>query len=182
MFPAQLDQITRDYLHAKDHNRPHALGRAFAEHAVFVSRFEFETDFSDDTPREGLGAITDTFRQLGAACENIYTLCTLDSRRQLEVEAGAAPAWACKWIVTMSDRESGKLRAAWGDYRWEIDEASGLATELIVTMVEMCMLEPEQLAPVSEWMAAFEGPWVEREALIEAMPKLDELAGVARYL
>ena len=178
MFPPVLDQITRDYLHAKDHCRPHAFGQAFAEDATFTSKFEFETQFSDETPRVGLAAITETFRQLGAACENIYTLCTLDSRRHVDEDG----TWACKWIVTMTERETRAVRVAWGDYRWRIDEERGLATELLVTMVEMQMLDPSHAREICEWMASFEGPWVESRALVEAMPTLEALAGVAGYL
>jgi hypothetical protein len=176
MFPPQLDRILHDYLHGKDQSRPHLLARAFAPDAVFVSRFEFDTDFSDDTPREGLGTIIETFRQLGAACENIYTVCASDSVRE------SPEGWRCKWLVTMTQRDDGRVRVAWGDYLWQLGGWGTRAKRLEVTMEEMQVLPADRADGFCDWMATHEGLWVESARMLEGCPAGRWGDGLAHYL
>ncbi|MEM7152010.1 MAG: hypothetical protein AAF799_04170 [Myxococcota bacterium] len=169
------DRVVRAYLQAKDECRPHLFPLAFAEDAVFVSRFDFETDFGNDTPREGIEAITETFRALGQQCENIYTLCIPET-----VES-TATTMSCKWIVGMTERGSREVRVAWGDYQWRFDPARDRATSLQVTMHRMAMMKPEAAGAVLGWLSAIEGPWCSAATLLEHVPARPQLEGVARY-
>lgn len=175
MIRAAHDRVLTEYLAAKDEQRPHLMKQVFSDDAVFESRFEFDTDFPTDGPSVGQKAVIDAFRGLGAMMENIYTVCTVDSVDDAET------TMSCGWLVGMSERATGRVRVAWGDYRWTFDHHGTRATELIVTMKHMAFIEPEQLDAVMVWLRHLPSPWVSAEQLVGDAPAFDELAPMGRY-
>lgn len=169
------DRVLHTYLRAKDENRPFLLAEAFASQARFETTFASASDFEQGAPSEGLAAITATFRELGAMCENIFTVCTTES-----IEDGS-DTLVCKWVVAMSERETGRVRVGWGDYRWRFDTRSGLATELLVNMQRMVVLDPATADGVLGWISALPLPWCTTAQLLRRVPALTELDELRAY-
>ena len=163
LSPAQHHVLTK-YLEAKDQQRPFLFGEVFTSEAMFQSRFAFETDFNDERPVHGLDAIAGVFQRMGSRVENIFTVYTPSSVRW---DAGAL---SIDWLVGMSERESGKLRLAWGDYAWRFNPAGTRATELVVLMRQMIELPASAGSSINHWLAELPAPWCEAEQILESMP------------
>jgi len=175
MLTPYHDRVLRAYLHAKDCGVPARFADAFTPDATFTSRFEFETSFSDEEPRVGLAAIAETFGLLTKHCDNITTLCTLDS----VVTDG--DTLRNKWIVAMTNRDSGCIRVAWGDYVWTMDPEAERARSLIVNMRHMAEMGPEHAEVVLVWLRALPAPWCDGQALVVDMPALLGLVNLREY-
>lgn len=176
MIDPRHDAVVRTYLHAKDGQRPHLFGRVFTPEATFTSRFVQPIDFAQDQLSEGLAAITDVFRGLGAYCENIYTLYADDSVRV--ADDGSVEF---RWVVGMQERETGKVRVAWGDYRWRFTSGGDRATALDVLMEQMPVFEPAAAAAIFGWLSALPEPWCSSKALAEGAPPLPALDPLRGY-
>ncbi|WP_019717036.1 hypothetical protein, partial [Pseudomonas syringae] len=102
MNTAQLS--IRQYIKAKDGNRPHLLDQAFASDAV-LDMVVHTGSISFPPHVEGIGPIGDVLvRRFGQTFENVYTFCIgLPPEPQ-------ARTFQCKWLVGMSDKSSGEAR------------------------------------------------------------------------
>lgn len=176
MIDPSHDTVVRTYLHAKDGQRPYLFGQVFTPDATFTSRFARPVDFYQDTVSEGLAAITDVFRGLGAFCENIYTLYADDS-----IRIGDDGSLRFRWVVGMQERETGKVRVAWGDYRWTFTSDGTRSTALEVLMEQMPVLDPAEAPAVFGWLSTQPEPWCASGELAERSPRLPALDPLRAY-
>ena len=162
-----------NYILAKDGNRPHLLRRAFANEATL--EMIVRTGTISFPPRvEGRDGIAEVLvRRFGQTYENVYTFCIG------EPPADDAATHHCKWLVGMSDKATGELRFGCGEYDWRF--ASGLATDLSITIEHMLVLPAAQLAPVMDWLQDVSYPWCSSANLTSA-PPLASIATVLDYL
>ncbi|MCO4747078.1 MAG: nuclear transport factor 2 family protein [Proteobacteria bacterium] len=174
MLNADIDRIVRAYLHAKDHQRPHRFSEAFAHDATFWTTFAFDTDWNSPEPVNGLAAISDTFRRLGAGFENIVTICLPETARWSD------HTMHMRWVVLMTDRRTGAPRAAWGDYAWTFTPDGGRAQSLHVHMHKMIELEANEAPAVLEWGMGLPDVWCSGSDAAESLP--EGLPGLAQFL
>lgn len=164
------------YILAKDGNRPHLLPEAFTEGAVLT--MDVRTDaiqFPQTTT--GRDAIADVLvRRFNQAYENIYTFCL-----------GAPPLapvmqFECAWLVVMSEKATGRLRAGSGRYAWSFDGATGLVDALAITIDGMLVLPEALVPPAMAWARALPYPWCPLELAESTMPALQDLQALRSWL
>src|SRR5690606_1361432 len=106
--------VMRNYLHAKDENRPVYMTRAFARDAVLKMTLRTQA-IAFPPEAHGLDAITETLvRTFGHTYENVFTFYLAHPG-----EAATLDAYACDWFVGMTERSSGQVRVGCGRYDWE---------------------------------------------------------------
>lgn len=173
IIDAQSDVISQ-YIYAKDHNRPHLMASAFTQGA----RLEMQLKTQNITfPAEsvGLDAITETLvSNFGRTYENVYTFCLSDSLISGENTA------SCNWLVVMTEKEAdpktGCVRVGFGRYDWQfVNKPTLLADELVITIEEMLVLEPDFAQDILNWVSGLAYPWCDTGDMIKAMPELDAL-------
>lgn len=152
------------YLRAKDTNRPHLLRGAFVDTAQLT--MHVRTPGISFAP----GAIgRDAIAQMlvvrfNQTWENVYTVCV-----------GAPPAadatsFSCEWLVAMSAKQDGGVRAGCGRYDWTFDPASGLARSLVITIDAMETVAVVADWTVADWAAALPAPWCDAARLATGAP------------
>ena len=172
--------LLRDYIRAKDENRPHLIPRVFAANACLEMRVKTDS-ISFPAVSQGAATIADVLvRRFNQTYENIYTF-------YLErPPAGAATppaAFACDWLVGMSEKATGNLRVGCGRYEWVFQaEAPHRVERLAITIEAMQTLPPARLAPVLDWLLALDYPWTSAAAVREFAPPLKALEPVLAYL
>lgn len=166
----------QQYILAKDGNRPHLLDQAFTPTAILdmVVRTGSIT-FPEHV--EGRSAIGDVLvSRFSHTFENVYTFC-------LAVPPPAdAEAFQCKWLVAMSDKNSGEARVGCGLYDWQFDPQSRLAEGLTITIEHMKTLPATDLPMIMAWASRLEYPWCQPEAAISNVPDFGELREVVLYM
>jgi len=174
MNTAQLS--IQQYIKAKDGNRPHVLPQAFAPDAI-LDMVLHTGSISFPSHVEGLGSIGDVLvRRFGQTFENVYTFCL---GRPPEPEA---KTFQCKWLVGMSDKNSGEARVGCGLYEWQFSPESGLVERLTITIEHMKTLPATDLHCIMEWVSHLDYPWCRPEALVSNAPKIDTLEEVIQYV
>lgn len=164
------------YILAKDGNRPCLLRQAFAinaavEMVVHTDRIAFPANLST------LSEISDVLvRRFNQTYENIYTLCI-----------GAPPApgassYACKWLVGMSVKDSGEVRAGCGEYLWQLDAETGLVTRLQIRIDLMQVGPPAELESLMNWLGGLSYPWCTTDEALLQVPPLSSLEQLTDYL
>jgi hypothetical protein len=151
------------YLRAKDQNRPYLMRRAFTEAASLKS---------------GVDSITEVLvRRFAQSFENVFTFCLGDPPKD------DARSFSCKWMVGMSERESGAVRVGCGRYDWlfQTDE-SCLVRELTITIEFMQTLPPRTLDPIMDWLSSLPYPWCPVTTAIASAPKVEGLEGILDYI
>ncbi|AHL34072.1 hypothetical protein CD58_14640 [Pseudomonas brassicacearum] len=166
----------QQYITAKDGNRPHLLDQAFAAEAILDMIVRTGSiSFPDHV--EGRAAIGDVLvRRFGQTFENVYTFCL-----------GAPPAtdanvFQCKWLVAMSDKNSGEARVGCGVYDWQFDPTSKLAERLTITIEHMKTLPATDLPAIMAWVSRLDYPWCNTEATATNVPDSSELHDVIQYV
>ena len=161
------------YILAKDGNRPHLMDAAFTPDATL--KMVLHTDaISFPAASHGRTAIAETLvRRFNHTYENIYTLCVGSPP-----EAGVQ-AFACDWLVAMSQKQYGAVRIGCGRYDWSFTPTGDRVRALTITIETMALLQPDTLAPVMEWVSDLPYPWCPRAELSRAAPRL---AGVEQAL
>ncbi|KKA09745.1 hypothetical protein VP02_04055 [Pseudomonas ogarae] len=174
MNTAQLS--IQQYIRAKDGNRPHLLDQAFTPSAILDMVVRTGSiAFPDHV--ESRTAIGDVLvSRFGQTFENVYTFCLAAP------PSANAEAFQCKWLVAMSDKNSGEARVGCGLYDWQFDPASKLVERLTITTEHMKTLPATDLPMIMAWASRLEYPWCRPEAAIDNAPDLGELQEVARYL
>jgi hypothetical protein len=171
------EEVMRDYLHAKDENRPLYMARAFTPDANL--RMVLKTE-SISFPSEAIGeaAITDALvRKFGQTYENVYTFYL--SRPA----AGAAlPEFQCDWLVGMTEKANGNVRVGCGSYDWKFQAQPHHARALAITIEAMETLPADKASDVLGWLTALPYPWADRAAVSAGAPAIDALAPVLAYL
>jgi hypothetical protein len=159
------------YIRAKDENRPHLLSEAFAPGATV--RMIVDTAAISFPPiLSGLDAIADTLvRTFGQTYENIYTFCLSAPPER------AVQRFSCRWLVAMSDKQSGTVRVGTGLYDWY---GRDRIEELAITISAMALLDPVALHPVMNWVSNLPYPWCPAEFTWRAMPTIEGLEEIRR--
>src|SRR5262249_16623614 len=124
LAPPTPESVVRDYIRAKDENRPHVLDRVFAPDAVVEIRNP-SAAIAFPAPTSGRAAIADVLvRSFGQTHENVYPFC-------LQRPAGRAGSFDCDWIVAMTERSGSRsVRVGRGRYAWRFDPDARLASRL----------------------------------------------------
>ena len=139
-FPGLAPQaVLRNYLHAKDENRPHMLERVFEPGAELVVINQVST-ISFPARTVGREAITDVpVRNFAQTYENVYSF-------YLRRPSFEAETFSCGWLVAMSEKQSKSARVGFGRYDWSFAKAAPhLATHLTITIHAMEVLPPKTL-------------------------------------
>jgi hypothetical protein len=161
LSPAQAIEA---YILAKDGNRPHLLDASFTDGATL--RMQVQTDAIAFPPEcHGRSAIAETLvRRFNQTYENIYTLCIGVPPER------TATAFSSKWLVAMSERETGAVRIGCGRYDWAFEEVGGRVQSLTVTIEAMEILPSGALASVMAWMSSLPYPWCTCRTAVQRSP------------
>ena len=178
---AALDNLTpnsvlRSYFHAKDENRPHILERVFEPSAELVV-INHASTIAFPARTIGREAIADVLvRNFGQTYENVYSF-------YLRSAPAGAKAFACGWLVAMSEKQSKSARVGCGRYDWSFAKTPPhLATHLTITIDAMQVLPSTELAAVLGWVQALSYPWCTPEEVARTAPGIDMLAPVLQRL
>ena len=172
--------LLRNYIRAKDENRPHLIQRVFCDAACLEMRVKTE-NISFPAVSQGSATIADVLvRRFNQTYENIYTFC-LDKP---PAESAKPPAvFACDWLVGMSEKATGNVRVGCGRYEWVFQQDAPYRVErLAITIEAMQTLPPERLPEILRWLLALDYPWSSAHAVHESAPKIRLLEPVLRYL
>jgi len=165
------------YLRAKDQNRPYLMRRAFTE-AASLKMIVKTGAISFPPLSSGVDSITEVLvRRFAQSFENVFTFCLGDPPKD------DARSFSCKWMVGMSERESGAVRVGCGRYDWlfQTDE-SCLVRELTITIEFMQTLPPRTLDPIMDWLSSLPYPWCPVTTAIASAPKVEGLEGILDYI
>lgn len=172
------EQRVSTFCRAKDGNRPHLMGQAFAEDAWLETVVDGELVCSSSVA-QGREAITRALvRHFGRHYENVYTFCLQRPRADW-----GGPVFCCDWLSGMTSKDSGQVRMACGRYDWLFQpelphRVQGLKVSIAVTKV----LAPSALPAVTEWLAGLPYPWCPADAAVNTAPSLDALQPVLAQL
>ena len=164
------------YILAKDGNRPHLMPEAFTDGAVLT--MDVRTD-TIQFPQATIGreAIADVLvRRFNQAYENIYTFCVGAP------PLAPVPQFEGGWLVVMSEKATGRLRAGCGRYAWTFDGETGLVSELVITIHGMLVLPPDLVPVATAWARTLPYPWCPLELADATMPVLPDLQPLRELL
>jgi hypothetical protein len=169
-------RLLRDYVRAKDENRPHVLQRVFADDArLEIRNCSAAIDFPATTT--GREAIADLLvRDFARRYENVYTFC-------LDRPSGALERFDCDWLVVMSDKAEHRPHVGCGAYAWRFDEhGARRVCGLTITIRQMVVLPVRTLQDVIAWLPRLSYPWSSKAEVLRSMPTLDALAALRHDL
>lgn len=113
--------------------------------------------------------------EFGSRYENVYTFCV-----------GAPPAndetFDCDWIVFMTEKESGLVRAGFGRYQWRCAGQTGMVSSLEITIEEMAVLPEVHTELILQWVAGLPYPWCPKEYLVKNTPEIAAIESIVRTL
>jgi hypothetical protein len=164
------------YLRAKGGNKPHLLAQAFTTDASLV--MDVKTGSIAFPPvSTGRDAIAQVLvRQFAQTYENVYTLCLS------EPPASNVVAFSSDWLVVMSEKNGGAVRAGCGRYDWTFGDDSYLAQRLTITIETMLTLPAQALDSMTTWASKLPYPWCPRDLAMESAPKFIELNDIRAYV
>lgn len=115
---------------------------------------------------QGLGGIADALvSRFAQQYENVYTFC-------LGTPPDDAATFHCDWLVCMTEKQSGTARVGVGTYEWRSREASGMVSNLKITIEEMHTLQPAHADSILEWASALPYPWCPRDLALHTAPTI----------
>ena len=163
------------YIRGKDGNRPHLLRAAFTETARLTMRVNTAgITFPPETiGRDAIAALLSS--RFNQAWENVYTLC------MGEPPAADASALSCDWLVVMSAKSDGSVRAGRGRYDWSFDADTGLARSLVITIDAMEAVAG-RFDDIGAWIARLPYPWCDPRRLAPGAPHDTALRAVLARL
>ena len=172
--------LLRDYIRAKDENRPHLIQRVFCDAACLEMRVKTES-ISFPAVSQGAATIADVLvRRFNQTYENIYTFY-LD--KPAAGSANPPAVFACDWLVGMSEKATGNVRVGCGRYEWVFEQDAPHRVErLAITIEAMQTLPPECLPNILGWLLALDYPWSSARAVCASAPKIKLLEPVLRHL
>jgi hypothetical protein len=175
-MPSPFDAITT-YFHAKDGNRPVLMRRAFAEDVRLEMVVKTEA-ISFPSAARGLAEIEEVLvRRIATDFENVYSF---GLARPTEADRHR---FSCPWLVAMSARTDGALRVGVGRYDWQFSpDARCLVEKLTIAIDVMQILPAGELAPIMSWIGRLPYPWCQPDEVVAAMPRLEQLSPIERYL
>ena len=172
--------LLRDYVRAKDENRPHLIPRVFCDSACLEMRVKTQ-DISFPPVSQGAATIADVLvRRFNQVYENIYTFCM---EKPAAGSAKPPAVFACDWLVGMSEKATGNVRVGCGRYEWIFLPSSPPCVErLAITIEAMQTLPPWRLPEVLNWLLALDYPWSSAAAVCRSAPAINLLDPVLKYL
>lgn len=165
------------YLRAKDQNRPYLMGRAFTPDATL--KMNVKTGAISFPPlSKGIDSITEVLvRRFAQSYENVLTFCIEDPPWD------DAESFSCKWMVGMSERETGAVRVGCGRYDWQFQSGEPFLTrELTITIEFMQVLAPSTLEVIMDWLSGLPYPWCPVPKAVGSAPKVEGLAVILDYV
>jgi hypothetical protein len=170
-----LQKSIETYIHAKDGNRPHLMVEAFTPDAELTMDVK-TAEIAFPPAVKGLNATSAVLvSQFAQRYENVYTFCI-----------GAPPvteeAFACDWLVCMTEKDSGSARLGFGRYEWQCGEGTALVSKLRITIEEMTTLPKESSEALLGWARNLPYPWCPRVRLAQQAPDLDAVSRVLKAL
>lgn len=171
----QLRRSIETYIEAKDGNRPHLMVDAFEQDAEL--RMRIKTDaIAFPAATHGIKAIaTVLVSDFGSRYENVYTFCL-----------GAPPtsndAFKCHWLVLMTEKGSGLVRAGFGQYAWQCAGQNGIVSSLEITIEEMASLPSAHAESVLQWARCLPYPWCPAERLTVHTPDIAAIEAIVGAL
>ena len=165
------------YIRAKDQNRPYLMRHAFAEAATL--NMNVKTGAISFPPlSKGIEAITDVLvRRFAQSYENVLTFCIGEPPRD------DATRFSCRWMVGMSERETGPVRVGCGRYDWMFETHKPfLVRELTITIEFMQILPPAQLGAIMNWLFGLPYPWCPVPSAVAGAPKVEGLEVILDYV
>lgn len=175
--PRSASDAIAAYIRAKDGNRPHLLQAVFTKDALL--EMSVPAGAISFPPRsQGLDELAQVLvSRFNQTYENIYTFCLAappDTR---------LPTFFCDWLVGMSEKGSGAVRAGCGRYQWSFRAPDLVLVEkLAITIELMHTLPPGACPQVMEWLAKLPYPWCPAGAALASIPRMDELGPIAERL
>lgn len=165
------------YIRAKDGNRPHLMGRAFAEDAT-LEMVVNTGSISFPPLSKGLASITEVLvTRFGDVFENVHTFCLAEPPKPSDV------TFSCTWLVGMSEKETRAVRVGCGRYDWSFQsESPRLAQHLRITVELMQALPPQYFPAVMNWLSELPYPWCAIQLATRYAPQLEEVGPIVRYL
>ncbi|OMH33894.1 hypothetical protein [Motiliproteus sp. MSK22-1] len=157
--------LVRNYIHAKDENRPHLMKNVFSDSAILKMELKTE-NISFPSEVVGLDAITDVLvRNFSGSYENVYTYCLTDSLEDYDQEL------FCKWLVVMNDKENGDVRIGCGRYHWHfVGDSSSRVSQLIISIEHMAVLPAETQSLMFAGLSRLPYPWCDLNSVLEFIP------------
>ena len=145
---SRAQDLITGYVCAKDHNRPYAMSKVFAPDARLEMIVHTGT-ISFPALTEGSDAIADVLaRRFAQSYENVHTFCVATPPE------GDMRHYGCRWLVVMSEKESGALRVGCGRYDWTFRPgAAVLVGKLTITIDQMHTLPAHRLGALMDWVA-----------------------------
>ena len=169
------EQLLRAYFRAKDENRPHLLVDVFAGDArLEVLDRSGQIGFPGVTiGREGIADVL--VRRFNQSYENIYSF-------YLARPVPTATAFACDWLVGMTEKATMKVRVGCGRYEWTFQGSpDACVTRLVITIEQMVVLAPTCTRNVLDALGGLDYPWTSAGEASRAL-SLDELGPVREYI
>ncbi len=175
-----LAELVHTYIRAKDENRPHLMHEVFAQSATLEMVMKTDT-IAFPPVTHGRDAITEVLvRRFGKEYENVYTFCVC------QPPAAGAAEFACTWLVLMSEKESGRVRAGFGRYEWLRSSRGTPSVQRLKIVIErMDSLSADCAFETFRWARALPYPWCPVEALaarVPSEPALQAVVGRVRTL
>jgi hypothetical protein len=162
-------ELIERYVLGKDCNRPHLLEGVFCQDVSLTMDVQTPAIIFP-SHAEGLKPVSEIVcSRLNQRFENIYTFCF--AQRPVNVERH----FACTWLVVMSEKDGGSVRAGGGRYDWHLTADLQRVAALQITVAAMDTYAPENLAPVMGWLSQQGYPWCDRvkaEESAAAIPAL----------
>lgn len=158
------------YLQAKDDNRPYLIASAFRDDAR-VNMAVRTTSIAFPSEIRGSRDIADVLvRRFNQKHENVHTFCI-----------GQPPAvgqarHSCAWLVVMSQKQDGAVRAGAGRYDWTFDTAGDCRASALTIRVDLMeTLADDTLPVVMAWAGALPRPWCTIATLERRLPDVPVL-------
>ena len=169
--------VMRNYLHAKDENRPLYMARAFTEDAVLHMTLRTAA-IAFPPESHGLKAITDTLvRTFSQTYENVFTFYLAHPGTDATLDT-----YTCDWLVGMVDKVSGEVRVGCGGYNWEFQAEPHLARRLEIIIETMVNLPADTAPSVFDWLTTLPYPWTDSQRVIQTAPPIEALAPVMHWI
>jgi len=175
--PVSTASLMRNYLRAKDENRPLYMARAFAPDAVLKMTLRTQAIAFPPEAR-GREAITEALvRTFGQTYENVFTFYLAHPG-----EDAMLPDYTCDWFVGMTEKATGQVRVGCGRYEWEFQASPHLARRLTITIEDMQTLPADTAPAVFAWLTALPYPWTDPQRVVGSAPPIEALAPVMHWI
>ncbi|WP_407849761.1 hypothetical protein [Bordetella petrii] len=177
VIPASTSSLMRNYLRAKDENRPLFMARAFAPDAVLKMTLRTQAIAFPPEAR-GLDAITEALvRTFGQTYENVFTFYLAHPG-----DDAILSEYTCDWFVGMTEKGTRQVRVGCGTYDWVFQQAPHLATRLEITIETMLSLPADTAPAVFAWLTALPYPWTDSQRVVTSAPPIEALAPVMHWI